>query len=63
MGQHHSTFEFWLLNMVYLRWFRSYSIETKVAVRFKQRYGKEVFRYADIQIKDEAKKREKAQTV
>jgi hypothetical protein len=53
MGQHHSTFEFWLLNVVYLKWFRSYRIDTKTAVRFKQRYGREVFRYADIQVKEE----------
>jgi hypothetical protein len=53
MGQHHYEFEFWLLNVLYLKWFRSRRIDTKVAVRFKQRFGREVFRYADIQIKDE----------
>ncbi len=63
MGQHHSTFEFWLLNVVYLKWFRSYRIDTKTAVRFKQRYGREVFRYAEIQVKEEAEKRRQAATV
>lgn len=53
MGQHHYEFEFWLLNVVYLKWFRSYRVDTKTAVRFKQRYGREVFRYANIQIKEE----------
>jgi hypothetical protein len=63
MGQHHYTFEFWLLNVVYLKWFRSYRVDTKTAVRFKQRYGREVFRYADIQVKDETEKRRQAATV
>jgi len=63
MGQHHYEFEFWLLNVVYLKWFRSYRVDTKVAVRFKQRYGREVFKYVEIQIKDEAEKRTKAQAV
>jgi len=53
MGQHHYTFEFWLLNVVYLKWFRSYRVDTKTAVRFKQRHGREVFKHADIQIKEE----------
>ena len=63
MGQHHSTFEFWLLNVLYLKWSRSYRIDTKTAVRFKQRYGREVFRYADIQIKEETEKRRQAASV
>jgi len=53
MGQHHYEFEFWLLNVVYLKWFRSYRVDTKTAVRFKQRHGREVFKHADIQIKEE----------
>jgi len=53
MGQHHSTFEFWFLNVVYLKWFRNRAVETDVAVRFKKRFGKEVFRYAEIQVNEE----------
>jgi len=56
MGQNHFTFEFRLLNVVVLKWFRSRRVDSKVAVRFKKRYGKEVFRYAAIQVKDELEK-------
>ena len=66
MGQHHSTFEFWFLNVLYLKWFRSRRIETDVAVRFKKRFGKDVFRYAEIQVKEEDernKERRQAATV
>lgn len=63
MGQNHYSFEFWFLNVLYLKWFRSRRIDSKVAVRFKQRFGKEVFKYAYIQVKDEDEKRKQAQTV
>ncbi len=63
MGQHHYEFEFWLLNVVYLKWFRSRRIDTDVAVRFKKRFGKDVFRHAEIQVKEDTEKRKQAASV
>ena len=54
-GQHRWEIEICFLNVLYIQWHRNRDLDTKVALRFKKIFGRDVHPYARVQTEAEAR--------